>query len=125
MKNIISGITLSVILSGCATVISGVDQDVTFNSVPGDATVIINSIPRGTTPLTVSLKRRGHYEVTLEKEGYYPTNFVMRRKVNPAIIGNILVGGVIGVGVDAATGAMWDLSTQTYKTEVMIPFKYE
>ena len=35
-------------------------------------------------------------------------------------LGNILIGGLIGVGIDAATGAMWE-----YPNTVIVPLQCE
>ncbi|GJD35738.1 hypothetical protein [Methylobacterium aerolatum] len=49
---------------------------------------------------------------TFEKDGFRPRSVPVRTEIvgkgGAAVAGNILAGGVIGLGVDAATGAAYD-----------------
>lgn len=56
-------IALTLGINGCATIVSGSSQTVTFTSVPESATIEIKNrkgvkIHTGQTPATVSLKKR-------------------------------------------------------------------
>ena len=64
-----------------------------------------------TTPGTVDLTTHDRYVVDIKREGHQPTTAVIGRRVNPWIIGNILLGGIIGLAVDLASGAAWKLDT--------------
>lgn len=64
------------------------------------------------TPCVVQAKRNADITVTFSKEGYQ-TQIIPLTKDIPAtgaagFAGNVLVGGLIGMGVDAATGAAMD-----------------
>ncbi len=67
----------------------------------------------GKTPATFVLKRKGNYEVIVEAEGYKSSTVNITHKTAGAgaagMAGNILVGGLIGAGIDAASGATQDL----------------
>ena len=56
------------------------------------------------------MKRRGDFVVTLEKEGYETVTATVTSSIDggggAGMAGNVLLGGVIGAGVDAGTGAM-------------------
>ena len=41
----------------------------------------------------------------VEKEGYEPVTVVLKKGLNGWVWGNILVGGIIGLIIDVATGA--------------------
>lgn len=107
-------------LCACATVTKGTSNTVKVTSTPSDAQVVIKEVlnkydgAECTTPCEVELKRKGNYETTVSKSGYTPFTTVLVPKVSTSgaagMAGNILIGGVIGAGVDAATGAMKDLS---------------
>ena len=65
-----------------------------------------------TTPCSFVAKRNADISVTVEKPGY-ETQIVPLTKDIPAagaagFAGNVLLGGLIGMGVDAATGAATD-----------------
>ena len=65
------------------------------------------------TPCSLQVKRRPGFVVTATKEGYktITTNVVSQVSGGggAAMAGNVLVGGIIGAGVDASTGAMNEL----------------
>ena len=59
-----------------------------------------------TSPGSVEVhKTKNDLEVTCTKDGYQPGKQVATSKFGGATFGNILAGGVIGVGIDAASGA--------------------
>jgi len=99
--------------SGCATVVHGTNQNVSITSEPSEADVEI--VGRGSpvyakTPATVELNRKGNYTVTCKKEGYYSDTEQIRSVIDSMTAGNIFIGGLIGLGVDAASGGNKRLS---------------
>ncbi|MDQ8202662.1 PEGA domain-containing protein [Pelagicoccus sp. SDUM812003] len=101
------------VFSGCATVTRGTKDVLVIESDPSGALVTLSNGLTGTTPTSFKVSRKKPISVTIEKKGY-ETVFV---QVNPAIegagaagmAGNVLVGGIIGVGVDAMSGATKNL----------------
>lgn len=65
-----------------------------------------------TTPCAVVAKRNADLSVTVQKEGYQPEVVQLTKDIPAAgaagFAGNVLLGGLIGMGVDAATGAATD-----------------
>jgi hypothetical protein len=65
-----------------------------------------------TTPCAVVAKRSADITITFEKEGYQSQTVQLTKEVSgtgaAGFAGNILAGGLIGMGVDAATGAATD-----------------
>ena len=63
-------------------------------------------------PCKVKVSRKTEFTAFAEKAGYQPGSLLIKTQVGgggaAGLAGNILVGGVIGVGVDAATGASLD-----------------
>jgi hypothetical protein len=59
------------------------------------------------------MPRKSEFDVTITKPGYKVWTGHVTHKVATAggagMAGNVLVGGVIGAGVDIASGAMMDL----------------
>jgi hypothetical protein len=90
MKNVrILALGMSVlILTSCATIISGKFDKVTITSQPPNADVFIDGEKVGNTGATGNtIKVRKVYEnnrtITLKKEGYNDTSFVVKQKIDP------------------------------------------
>ena len=95
------------ILSNCATISEDDHQAVTFTSEPSGAEILINSIPRGKTPLTTFVKKkRGDTIIEVNKFGFETETFVLDKSFSGKTFGNIIFGGLglVGMGVDVATG---------------------
>ena len=110
MKKLIFLSLVCFVLSSCATILSSTTQRVNFTTTPPDAKVYINDIEVGKTPLLKDLKRNGKYLIKLELEGHKPHLINLEKKFNPVVLANILLGGVVGLIVDIATGAIYVLS---------------
>ena len=109
------GVTLFCIimlLTGCATIMTGRRQTIPITTKPSGATVIIAG-ERHITPTTVTLERKHHYTVTIEKEGYHTETVEILSVISGAVAGNILIGGIIGGGIDAITGAAKKLQPES------------
>lgn len=122
MKNKLSvvllmGITLSA--TSCASIITGTKDKITFNSTPEGAKVFHKGIEKCTTPCTAEIPRSlSKQMVTFEKEGYTNKEVKLTKTFNPVTLVNILLGGAIGVGIDAATGSLTKYSPKEYKVEL-------
>ncbi|MBK8374615.1 MAG: hypothetical protein IPN50_14400 [Sphingomonadales bacterium] len=95
-----------VALSGCATVINGTSQDYQIESSPEGAKAVLSSGESCTTPCEISLKRRNDISVSFDLAGYKSETVLVQSRTGGAGVGNILLGGVIGAGVDASNGSM-------------------
>ena len=101
----------ALLLTSCATIISGSKQEVNFTSTPAQATVFVNNVQLGTTPFVTKLKRSVKtHNVKIILDGYKPYETVLTRKFNGWFFGNIAIGGLIGVIVDLSTGAVYGIS---------------
>lgn len=60
----------SLLLTGCATVISGTNQTLTFNSDVEDVNVYVDGALIGKTPVSASFKKNKVKTVMFQKEGY-------------------------------------------------------
>lgn len=103
-------------LTSCASIISGTKANVTVstsNGEPARASVdgenyYING------PTTVKVKR-GFKKSTITAENETSHGSVeVEKGFNPVAIGNILLGGIPGIAVDAATGAMTKPTQSSY-----------
>ena len=100
----------AVFLSSCATVTRGVHEKLKVESDPTGANVALSTGEKGVTPAVfVESRRHDNFTVTVSKAGYTPETVTVVSKAGGtgagAMAGNALIGGVIGIGVDAATGA--------------------
>src|SRR5215469_12743595 len=97
-------------LSGCASILSGSTETVAFNSNPPGATcqlarqgTVIASV---TTPGSLQLDRsKYNVDVTCHKDGYQDATGHLESGTEGMVLGNILLGGVVGWAVDSANGA--------------------
>lgn len=100
---------------GCASVTRGTTENISIATTPAGATADISGLEVPTacvTPCVVQAKRNADITVTINKEGYEPQTIPLTKEVAGAgaagFAGNLLAGGLIGMGVDAATGAAQD-----------------
>jgi uncharacterized protein YceK len=100
------------VTSGCATVIHGTRQDVGISSTPTGASVTIDNLQSGTTPVFAKLRRKENHVVRISLPGYQPTDLTLTSSVSGWVWGNIAIGGLIGLAVDAISGGMYKLSPQ-------------
>jgi hypothetical protein len=110
IQTVVAIAAMGAALSGCATIVDGSKQSVSVSTSPvqGAACVLHNSEGTWylTSPGSVEVhKTKNDLDVTCTKDGYQPGKQVATSKFGGATFGNILAGGVIGVGIDAASGA--------------------
>lgn len=105
--------------TGCATITRGTEQDLAVESDPAGASVTLSNGMKGTTPTSFKVKRKDSLTVTVQKPGYKTATVQVTPKVSDngaaGMAGNLLFGGIIGVGVDAANGANKDLTPNPVK----------
>lgn len=105
-------------ICGCASIISGRHAEVTFDTYPQNAHVVIHDrqgrrVSSFDTPGVVTLKRQSRfwmparYTATVTAPGFQSAQVPIASTLNPWVFGNILLGGIPGLVVDSATGAAW------------------
>lgn len=119
---IASLLAVTATFTGCATIITGSTQTMSFKSVPEIATITITNkkgekVHMGQTPATVTLKKSAgffqpeNYQVSFSKDGYQTQTMQVKSRLNGWYFGNIIFGGLVGIlVVDPMTGAMFTLS---------------
>jgi hypothetical protein len=100
---------------GCASVSRGTTESISIESTPAGAKAEVSGLGVPTacvTPCVVQAKRNADITVSVSKEGYEPQVVPLIKEIPAAgaagLAGNVLVGGLVGVGVDAMTGAAQD-----------------
>lgn len=116
MSSVVRLIVVLAVLSGlqaCATVTRGTTEAFVVDSEPVGANVTLSTGERCKTPCTLTKKRKESFMVTIELDGYETVQTQVQSQVAgggaAGMAGNVLVGGIIGVGVDAASGATKEL----------------
>jgi uncharacterized protein YceK len=105
------GVTL---VSGCATITTGQNQTLTVETpgCNGATCKILNDkgawYVTATPGSTVVSRSYNDMTIRCEKDEYKSTPAVFSSKTKAMTFGNILIGGIIGVAVDASTGAAYD-----------------
>ena len=100
------------VMAGCASLTKGTTQQISIDTpgVPG-ASCTLTSQGIGSkivvTPGTLILDKSQHnVAVTCKKECFQDGVGVIAASTEAMAAGNIIAGGVVGLAVDAATGAM-------------------
>lgn len=107
------------LLSSCATIVSGSKQTVKFTSNPSQANISINNENVGKTPLETKLKRKiKEHKIVIQLDGYKPFETTLKRKFNAWYIGNLAFGGLVGIILDPITGAIYKLSSDQVNAEL-------
>ncbi|GLQ20786.1 hypothetical protein ACFFUB_01865 [Algimonas porphyrae] len=111
-------------LGACSTVVNGKNQLVQFDTgsvtgadcvAKGGSDFAVNK--QFQTPADVKLPRSSKaLNITCNKTGYQTASRTISGKVEGSTAGNLVLGGPIGVGVDALTGAIYK-----YPDTVSIP----
>jgi hypothetical protein len=106
------GMALALTSASCATVTSGGFQTIDIRTEPegADCTFLREGSPVARVnptpgPILVG-KSSGDIAVLCRKPGYEDTGGTIGPGFQPMTLGNIVLGGIIGVVVDASTGAM-------------------
>lgn len=103
---------ISIVFAGCSTIVKGTEQQVSVSTpgVPG-AMCQLTSPGVGTrtvqTPGNIILPKSKHnVAVTCRAQCYGDGVATLASHTEVMTAGNVLFGGIIGLGVDAASGAM-------------------
>ncbi len=83
-----------------------------IDSTPQDAKAQLSTGQVMQTPASFEVPRRDTITVTITKPGYKSRTVVLSAEVGgggaAGMAGNVFVGGIIGAGIDAGTGAMYE-----------------
>jgi len=116
---ILSCVSVAFFFTSCATIISGRTAKVKLKSESVSTLVTLkydNKVESVYLPHTIKVKR-GNKPTLLEASapGYNDAHVTIYKKFNPTTLWNILAGGFIGIGVDAATGTLMKPQKKEYE----------
>jgi hypothetical protein len=121
-----ASMALALLVSACATIVKGTTQMVAIDTpgAPGAKCSLASSAIGSmqiVTPANVSLQKgQEAISVRCTKECYQDGVGIIASNTEAMAAGNIIVGGIIGLGVDAASGAMNKYTDQNQITMVPI-----
>jgi hypothetical protein len=121
MRAILLACAVAPLLAGCATITKGTTQNVVVDT-PG-VTGAVCTVTSAQGPQSVSTpgvfilaKSSAALPVRCSKPGYQDGGGVLGSTFEAMTAGNLIVGGVIGIGVDAMSGAM-----NKYPDQISVP----
>lgn len=101
---------LAFLVTGCASITRGTNEIFSIQTIPPGVSARLSNGFYCTTPCSVVIPRKGNFTVTLEKERYESVTINVLSTRDGAgttgMAGNLVSGGIVGIGVDAVTGAM-------------------
>lgn len=104
MKNkaVVMALSAVMVLSGCATIIRGTEQEVAVNTNPVGANIQFSNGQSCVSPCTIKTKRNQSLQISITKDGCHQQTATMM----PTLAGGgVILGGI----VDYGTGAVYDL----------------
>ena len=114
VKSFFAGLLLgatALAFSSCATIVSGTSAKITLEGdVPEPVTIKTDyqTYPNVNLPAVVRVKRQ-HIEdkhISITSENYTFRDIVLQKAVNEWAFGNVLIGGLVGLGVDLVTNCV-------------------
>ena len=80
---------------------------------PSEAILCVDGRENYKSPAKITMKRKEDHMAEVSKEGYQKETINLKSVVSGAVAGNIIAGGLIGWGVDAASGGQFKLVPET------------
>lgn len=108
---------ISLTVTNCAALFNSSGGTVSFASDPDGAEVIIDGQSLGTTPVTLELDRSTTHQVVIKKDGA-EKSYVLQNKVGAGWVVLDVLGGLIPIVVDAATGSWYTLQPKTINAQM-------
>lgn len=117
LRNILC-IAAAILISGCGTLKHGTTQTLDISSSPLGAEVTVDGTEYGVTPVSVELKRGDNHTISVSMVGYENFQIVVDKKLSKWAVGNLLLGGPIGVIIDHSTGGLYRLEKSQIVAEL-------
>ena len=125
MRTLVLG-AVALLVAGCASVTRGTTNQVQINSNPPEAQARTSMGHVCVTPCTLQFSRKDEFTVLITKPGFHSVEVPVKVQVAGAgaagFVGNVIAGGVVGMVVDASTGATLE-HVPNPVTATLIPVK--
>ena len=105
------GLSLPIMLSSCATIVSGGNPSITINGNVSEPVTIVTeeqTYPNISLPAVVKVNRH-HLDgqrIRITSDNYKFNDIILEKSVNGWAFGNVLIGGLIGLTIDLATNSV-------------------
>jgi hypothetical protein len=104
-------LSVAVAVSGCASIVKGTTESISISTPPTTGAICDLSSSQGTwqvmSPGVASVeKSKEDIQIRCTKAGWQDAASTIPSNFEGWTVGNIVFGGLIGLGVDAATGAI-------------------
>lgn len=116
MRRIFVGLSimgLILVLGGCAALFNSKTSSIQMNSNPVGASVIVDGNRVGTTPMSIDLSNKAEHTVVFRMDGRDDVTCMINRKVGAGWVVLDVLGGLVPVIIDAATGSWYELDKNT------------
>lgn len=122
MRRLAMGALILASVTGCSTITTGTTQNLTVTTPRVDGATCDLTDSKGgkwfikDTPNTVTVRKGdGPMTIICKKDGYKTNTLMLEEGFHGATLGNVLLGGGIGIFVDIASGA-----AQKYPDQVVM-----
>ena len=107
------------LLSACASITRGTHEVLEIETDPSGADVALSNGESCVTPCGLKLKRKNGLHVSITKDGYKTIEADVHTQIAgggaAGMAGNVLLGGIIGVGIDASNGSLNEFAPNPLK----------
>lgn len=100
-------VVMCFLLTSCASIINGPDQQITILSNPAGAEIHIDGVEAGKTPATLRVLRAKDHTVCLYKEGYHMATAELTRSLSGVSVFYLLPGGLLSMAIDSQEGCLY------------------
>lgn len=119
MKKIYLFLAVAFMASGCATLLTGTKDTISFSSNPQGAIVYKDGVELCRTPCSIPVKRTINSEdIEYKLDGYETRVFTLDKQFN--VVSVINLGSLFGWAVDAATGSLVKYGRKSYDLEMRL-----
>jgi hypothetical protein len=101
-------------MSGCATVLKGNNDTVSFYSNPEGSSVLIDGDLIGFTPCDVRLDTKHTYKIKITKQGYDTYADILSHSVGSGWVIFDVIFGFFPSFIDMATGSWYELDQKSF-----------
>jgi hypothetical protein len=99
--------------SGCATILTGTKDRITFNTTPSGVTIYKDGVEQCKTPCTLNVRRSfDDTDLELKLEGYETRLITLDKEFNVVSVLNL--GNLFGWAIDAVSGAVMKYDRKAY-----------
>lgn len=109
----------AILLSACASITRGTHEVLQIETDPSGANVALSIGESCVSPCSLKLKRKDGLHVSIVKDGYHTVETDVNTQIasggSAGMAGNILLGGFIGAGIDASSGALNEFTPNPLK----------